>query len=282
MSIINIIKIIFYGIVEGITEWLPVSSTGHLILFESFWPLSLSQEFISMFRVVIQLGAILAVCVVFWDRIFPFRSGLSRQEKSDIYDMWIKIIIGCVPAVIAGFLLDDFLDEHLYRWQVVCATLIIYGVLFIVIEKWRRGRKASIRTFRDMSYKTALFIGLCQMLALIPGTSRSGASILGGIVAGTTRTLAAEFSFFMAIPIMFGASGLKLVKYILSPSAAFGAIEWMSLILGMLVAFVVSLFVVRYMMNFVKKYSFAIFGYYRILLGIIVLLIGLLVPGMLP
>lgn len=281
MNIIEIIKVLFYGILEGITEWLPVSSTGHLILFESFWPLNVSDEFLSMFRVVIQLGAILAVCVVFWDKIFPFRKDYDAEKRRSIYDMWIKVIIGCIPAGIVGVLLDDFLDAHLYRWEVVVATLIIYGIAFILIERYRKNVKATIRNYQQMSYLDALKIGLFQMLSLIPGTSRSGSSILGGMIVGTTRTLAAEFSFFMAIPIMFAASGLKLLKYIVRMQTPFTAVEVGTLLIGMFAAFLVSLFVVRFMMSFVRKYSFAIFGYYRIALAIIVLIVVLLNPGLL-
>jgi undecaprenyl-diphosphatase len=282
MRLTEIVKIIFYGIVEGITEWLPVSSTGHLILFESIWPLSFSDAFLSMFRVVIQLGAILAVCVVFWDKLWPFRQDLEEEQQKSILDMWIKVIIGCVPAAIAGFLLDDFLDAHLFRWPVVALALIIYGVAFIVIEKRRSGVKSKIKNYSELTYLNALEIGLFQTLSLIPGTSRSGASILGAMLVGTKRTLAAEFSLFMAVPIMFGASGLKLVKYLVKMETALTAVEVVSLILGMLVAFVVSLFVVRFLMNFVRRYSFAIFGYYRIILGVLVFIMALARPGMMP
>ena len=282
MSVVEIIKALIFGLVEGITEWLPVSSTGHLILFESIWPLALSEAFLSMFRVVIQLGAILAVCVVFWDKLWPFRSDIDEDQQKGIFDMWIKVIIGCVPAAIAGFLLDDFLDAHLFRWPVVAIALIVYGVAFIFIENRRGSAKSKIKNYSDMTYLNALEIGLFQTLSLIPGTSRSGASILGAMLVGTKRTLAAEFSFFMAVPIMFGASGLKLVKYLIKLETALTAVEVVSLILGMLVAFVVSLFVVRFLMNFVRRYSFAIFGYYRIALGVLVFIMALLRPGIMP
>ncbi|WP_434309161.1 undecaprenyl-diphosphate phosphatase [Hominifimenecus sp. rT4P-3] len=278
MDFFEVIKVIFYGIVEGITEWLPVSSTGHLILFESFWPLDVSAEFLEMFRVVIQLGAILAVCVVFFKRLNPFCQCHSAQQKKDIWDIWGKVIVGCIPAGIIGLLLNDFFDEHFYKWPVVAAALILYGVAFIVIENRNRSHKPQIRSFRDMSLITALSIGMIQVLALVPGTSRSGSTILGAMLLGVSRTVAAEYTFFLAIPVMFGASGVKLLKYGLDFTGA----ELATLLLGMVVAFVVSLFVIRFLMDFIKRYSFKIFGYYRILLGILVVLIAVIFPTALP
>lgn len=282
MSIIEFIQVVFYGIVEGITEWLPVSSTGHLILFESLWPMNVSDDFLSMFRVVIQLGAILAVCVLYFDRLNPFSKAHSQAKKSEIWGIWGKVIVGCLPAAILGVLLDDFLDEHFYKWPVVAATLIIYGVAFIVVENRNRGIRPKIRSFRQMSYRTAFLIGMFQVLSLIPGTSRSGATILGGILMGTSRTVAAEFSFFMAIPIMFGASFLKLLKYVLKVGFGFSVFELACLVIGMLTAFIVSLAVIRFLMGFVQRHNFKIFGYYRIALGVIVILAALLFPGLLP
>ncbi len=239
MSFIEWIRVVFYGIVEGITEWLPVSSTGHLILFESFWPMQVSDDFLRMFRVVIQLGAILAVCVLYFDRLNPFSKKHSGSQKQEIWQIWVKVIIGCIPAGVLGILLDDFLDAHFYKWQVVAATLILYGIAFILLEIRNRSVRPKIRSFRQMSYGTA---------------------------------------FFMAIPVMFGASFLKLVKYGLS----FTAPEILCLLTGMVVAFVVSLIVIRFLMDFIKRYSFQIFGYYRIILGILVIIVALVSPGLLP
>ena len=278
MSFIEWIRVVFYGIVEGITEWLPVSSTGHLILFESFWPMQVSDDFLRMFRVVIQLGAILAVCVLYIDRLNPFSKKHSGSQKQELWQIWVKVIIGCIPAGVLGILLDDFLDAHFYKWQVVAATLILYGIAFILLEIRNRSVRPKIRSFRQMSYGTAFAIGLFQVLSLIPGTSRSGATILGAMLLGTSRTIAAEYSFFMAIPVMFGASFLKLVKYGLS----FTAPEILCLLTGMVVAFVVSLIVIRFLMDFIKRYSFQIFGYYRIILGILVIIVALVSPGLLP
>lgn len=267
MNLIEVIKVIFYGILEGITEWLPVSSTGHLILFESFWPLNQSEEFMEMFRVVIQLGAILAVCVLYFQRLNPFSRSHSQAEKSEIFGIWGKVIVGCIPAGVLGVLFNDFFDEHFYKWQVVAFTLILYGVLFILIENRNRGRRPRVRSFRQMTYPMALVIGCCQVLSLVPGTSRSGSSILGAMFFGVSRSVAAEFSFFMAIPIMFGASFLKLIKY----GLAFTAGELICLILGMVIAFVVSLAAIRFLMDYVKRHDFKVFGYYRIVLGIVVI-----------
>ena len=282
MSIVEFIQVVFYGIVEGITEWLPVSSTGHLILFESLWPMNVSDDFLSMFRVVIQLGAILAVCVLYFERLNPFLKSHSQEKKREIWGIWGKVIVGCLPAAILGVLFDDFLDEYFYKWPVVAATLIIYGVAFIIVENRNRKVRAKIRSFHQMSYTTAFLIGMFQVLSLIPGTSRSGATILGGILMGTSRTVAAEFSFFMAIPIMFGASFLKLVKYIIKVGFGFSVFELACLIIGMLTAFVVSLIVIRFLMDFVKRHDFKIFGYYRIALGAVVILAALIFPGLLP
>ncbi len=278
MDFLEIIKVIFYGIVEGITEWLPVSSTGHLILFESFWPLNVSDAFLEMFRVVIQLGAILAVCVVFFNRLNPFSRVHSPAKKAEIWDIWLKVIVGCIPAGVTGVLFNDFFDEHFYKWPVVAAALIVYGVAFIVIEQYNRHHRPRIRSFRDMSLTTALLIGLIQVLSLVPGTSRSGSTILGAMLLGVSRTVAAEYTFFLAIPVMFGASALKLLDF----GLGFTAPELITLFLGMAVAFVVSLFVIRFLMDFVKRYSFAIFGYYRILLGVVVIGIALAFPSLLP
>ncbi len=266
MNPIEVIKVVFYGIVEGITEWLPISSTGHLILFESFWPMNLSDEFMEMFRVVIQLGAILAVCVLYFHRLNPFSRRHTEKEKSEIFGIWGKVIIGCIPAGVLGVLFNDFFDEHFYRWQVVAFTLILYGILFIVIENRNRGRKVRVKSFHQMTWVMALMIGLFQVLSLIPGTSRSGSTILGAMFLGVSRSVAAEFSFFMAVPIMFGASLLKLLKY----GLAFTGTELLCLLLGMAVAFLVSMAAIRFLMNYIKKRDFKVFGYYRIVLGVLV------------
>lgn len=272
MSIVEIIKVIFYGIVEGITEWLPVSSTGHLILFESFWPLNQSDEFMEMFRVVIQLGAILAVCVLYFQRLNPFSRVHSEKERKDIFDIWIKVVIGCIPAGVLGVLLNDFFDEHFYKWQVVAFTLILYGVLFILLEERNKGKRPRVRSFHQMTIPMAFLIGCCQVLSLVPGTSRSGSTILGAMFFGVSRSVAAEFSFFMAIPIMFGASLLKLVKYGLH----FSAPELLCLFLGMAVAFAVSVAAIRFLMDYIRKRDFKVFGYYRIALGVLVVIYFLL------
>ena len=268
MGILEIIKVIFYGIVEGITEWLPVSSTGHLILFESFWPLMQTETFMEMFRVVIQLGAILAVCVIYFKRLNPFSSSHSEEEKKDIINIWIKVIIGCIPAGVLGILFNDFFDEHFYKWPVVAFTLILYGVLFILIENRNKSVRPRVRNFRKMTYPMALLIGLCQVLSLIPGTSRSGSTILGAMFFGVSRSVAAEFSFFMAIPVMFGASLLKLLKH----GLLFTGPELACLFLGMAVAFVVSIVAIKFLMGYIQKKDFKAFGYYRIILGIVVVL----------
>ncbi len=273
MNPLEILKIIFYGIVEGITEWLPVSSTGHLILFESFWPLGFSDDFMEMFRVVIQLGAILAVIVLYFDRLNPWSRKKSEREKHATFSMWGKVIVGCIPAAALGFLLDDWFDAHFYRWQVVVVTLIVYGILFIIVENRNRGRVPRVKNMNQLTYGMAMLIGCFQCLSLVPGTSRSGSTILGAILFGVSRPIAAEYSFFMAIPVMLGASLLKLVKF----GLRFSAGEVFCLILGMAVAFLVSIAAIRFLMNYIRSKDFKVFGWYRIVLGIIVALYFLLV-----
>lgn len=268
MNMIELIKAAFLGIVEGITEWLPISSTGHMILVNEFVKLQVSEDFWNMFLVVIQLGAILAVVVIYWNKIFPF--SLKKGEpfiKKDIFQMWFKIIVGVLPAAIVGIPLDDFMEEHFTNYQVVAIALIVYGVIFILIERRNKGKRFAMTDISQMDYKTALKIGCFQVLSLIPGTSRSGSTIIGGMLSGASRTVAAEFTFYLAIPVMFGASLLKLVKF----GFHFSTMELQILGVGMIVAFLVSIFAIRFLMSYIKKYDFKAFGYYRIALGIIVL-----------
>jgi undecaprenyl-diphosphatase len=267
MDFLEILKVIFYGIVEGITEWLPISSTGHMILVEKFIQLNLRPEFLEMFRVVIQLGAILAVVFIYWNKIFPFKFKESPIIKPDIMTLWFKILVACVPAGIIGILFDDKIDAIFYNYITVSITLIVYGILFIVIENYNKGRRPQITSLADISYKTAALIGIFQLLALIPGTSRSGATILGAILIGTSRFVAAEFTFFLAIPIMFGASLIKLVKFGLN----YNPNELLTLLLGMLTAFVVSVLAIKFLVGYIKKHNFKVFGYYRIVLGLILI-----------
>lgn len=329
MDIVEIIKIIILGIIEGVTEWLPVSSTGHMYLFDEFWPMQASGEFKEMFFVVIQLGAILAVVVMFWNKLWPLglkknrkpgadgserplhavqplaqqeaelrrmarkgefipseQDALSAQRsgeaapadagaekgvyfKKDVLLMWLKVIIACIPTAILGFLLDDILDTYLYNGPVIAAMLIVYGIAFILIENWNKKRTPRINSVGEIGYMTAVMFGLFQALAMIPGTSRSGATIVGALLIGVSRTTAAEFTFFLAIPTMFGASLLKLVKFFLDGNML-GGTEIAALFIGMAVAFAVSLAVIRFLMNFVRKHDFKVFGWYRIALGIVV------------
>lgn len=271
MQFLEYLKAILIGIVEGITEWLPISSTGHMILVDEFVKLKVSEEFLSLFLVVIQLGAILAVPVFFFDKLNPWSKKKTEAEKKATWSLFGKVIVGVLPAAVLGFLLDDFLDKHLMNYIVVAITLIVYGVLFIVIEKKRKGTAFRIETVDDLSYKDAVIIGSYQVLSLIPGTSRSGSTILGGMLHGVSRTAAAEFSFFMAIPIMLGASGLKVLKFILAGFTATG-LEIGLLLVGIIVSFVVSLLTIRFLMDFVKRHDFKPFGVYRIALGALVLI----------
>ena len=253
--------------VEGITEWLPVSSTGHMILVDEFVKLNMSASFMEMFFVVIQLGAILAVIFMFWNKIFPFEFKNGFKVKTDTMNLWFKIMVACLPAAVIGLAFDDWLDEHFYNYQTVALMLIIYGVLFILIENRNKNRKPVVTDLSQITYKFALLVGVFQLLALIPGTSRSGATILGAILIGGSRYVASEFTFFLAIPVMFGASLLKLLKF----SFVFTGAELMTLLLGSFVAFVVSILAIKFLMGYIKKHDFKVFGWYRIILGIIVL-----------
>ena len=284
MSIYELFVTLLFGFVEGVTEWLPISSTGHMILLEKFINFKQSagipdvSKFMEMFRVVIQLGAIMAVVVLFWSKIWPFQKKKSNKEiKSsiinwDIMKLWFHILVASVPAAIIGLFLDDWMDAHFYRFEVVAITLIIYGVLFIIIEERNKKRRPKITSLQDITYSTAALIGVFQILALIPGTSRSGATIVGALLIGVSRTVAAEFTFFLAIPIMFGASFLKLVKFGLN----FTGTEFLILVVAMITAFLVSVGVIKFLMGYIKKHDFKVFGYYRIALGIIAIVFAII------
>lgn len=268
MEFMEILKAIILGIVEGITEWLPISSTGHMILVEEFIQLNLSQAFKEMFFYVIQLGAILAVVVIYFHKLNPFSPSKTKAEKNQTWDIWKKVIIGCIPAGVIGLPLNDWADENLLNATVVALALIIYGILFIVIENRHKDREPSITDFSQLTYMKAFQIGLFQALSIIPGTSRSGSSILGGIVLGTSRFIATEFSFFMSIPIMFGISFLKIIKF----GFNFTGLEFAVLLSGMLTAFLVSIVAIKFLIGYLKRNDFKAFGWYRIVLGAIVLI----------
>ena len=270
MRFIEFIKAIILGIVEGITEWLPISSTGHMILIDEFLQLNVSENFMEMFLVVIQLGAILAVPILFWNKLYPFSRQNTKEQNLAIWNTWGKVIVGAIPAAILGVLLDDLLDKYLYNYVVVAIALVVYGVAFVLIEKNKAESDFAVKSIHEMSYADALKIGGFQVLSLVPGTSRSGSTILGGMISGVSRSVSAEFSFFMAIPIMLGASALKILKFVLEGFTVSKG-ELMVLIIGIAVSFVVSLFVIKFLMEFVKNHDFKIFGYYRIILGVIVL-----------
>ena len=267
---IEFLKAVLFGIVEGITEWLPVSSTGHLILLDEFLHLNISEAFYEMFQVVIQLGAILAVIVLFFHKLNPFSPKKDAPQKKDTWQLWFKVIVAVIPSAVIGLLLDDWMDEHLYNYIVVAIMLIVYGIAFLLVEKWNQRRNFRINSTSEIDYRTALLMGAFQCLSLIPGTSRSGATILGAIILGVARPAGAEFSFFMAIPTMLGASALKLLKFLLDGAAATST-ELMVLITGCVVSFIVSLIVIKGLMEYVRKHSFSIFGIYRIALGIAVI-----------
>lgn len=269
MDIIEILKAILFGVVEGITEWLPISSTGHMILLNEFVTLNVSDEFWEMFLVVIQLGAILAVVLLFWNKIFPFRFQEKPVVQKDIFVLWFKILVACVPAAVVGLAFDDVLDALFYNPWCVAIALIVFGVAFILIENRNKEAKPKITELSEITYQTALLIGVFQLIAAVfPGTSRSGATIVGALLIGVSRTVAAEFTFFLAIPVMLGASLLKLVKF----GFSFTGEELVILVVGMAVAFVVSVAVIRFLMGYIKKHDFKVFGWYRILLGAVVLL----------
>ena len=269
--IIEILKAILFGIVEGITEWLPVSSTGHMILLDEFVHLNVSEAFYEMFQVVIQLGAILAVILLFFHKLNPFSPKKTQEQKNNTWQLWFKVVVAVLPSAVIGVLLDDWMDAHLYNYVVVAITLIVYGVAFIFMERQNEARSMKIKNVYDIDYRTALLIGCFQCLSLIPGTSRSGSTILGAIILGVGRSAGAEFSFFLAIPTMLGASALKLLKFILSGVSA-GGLEIAVLLVGCAVSFIVSVVVIQGLMEYVRKRSFAAFGAYRIVLGAVVLM----------
>ena len=273
MNIIELIKVIILGVVEGITEWLPISSTGHMILVDEFIKLDVSAEFLEMFLVVIQLGAILAVVVLYWQKLIPFDYKNNWKIKKDTFSMWFKIVIACIPAAIVGLLFDDQLNELFYNPLTVAIALIVFGILFIFIENYNKGKRFKITSLNEITYNTALIIGIFQLIAAIfPGTSRSGATIVGALLIGVSRTVAAEFTFFLAIPVMFGASLLKLIKF----GLVFTTNEFILLIIGLIILailnyFIISMLTIKFLMSYIKKHDFKVFGWYRIVLGIIVL-----------
>lgn len=269
VSLIEILKVVFLGIVEGITEWLPISSTGHMLLVDEFIKMNVSDAFKEMFFVVIQLGAILAVVLLFWDKMWPFQFKDKRQSvvKKDIFSIWFKVVVACIPGAVVTLLFDDYIEAHLHTPTVIAIALIFYGVAFIVIENWNKRRTAKVETLSDITYRTAFLIGLFQVLSIIPGTSRSGATIIGALLIGVSRVAAAEFTFFLAVPVMLGLSLIKVVKF----GLAFTSAELVILIVGVVVAFVMSIIVIKFLMSYIKKHDFKVFGVYRIVLGVLVL-----------
>lgn len=269
LSFIEILKVVFLGIVEGITEWLPISSTGHMLLVDEFISLNASDDFKEMFFVVIQLGAILAVVTIFWNKMWPFQLKDKTQPvmKKDTWSIWFKTVVACIPGAIVTILFDDYIEAHLHTAVVISIALIFYGIAFIVIENWNKSRTPKVETLNDITYKTAFLIGMFQVLSIIPGTSRSGATIIGALLIGVSRVAAAEFTFFLAVPVMFGLSALKMIKFGLSFTSA----EFAILIIGCVVAYLVSIVVIKFLMSYIKKHDFKVFGWYRIVLGVIVL-----------
>ena len=270
IDLFEILKVIFLGIVEGITEWLPISSTGHMLLVDEFLHLSIRDEFKEMFFVVIQLGAILAVVLLFWNKMWPFQFRNKNRSilRYSVWNMWFKVVVACIPGAVVTLLFDDYIEAHFHTPLVIAITLILYGVAFIAIERWNKGRTPKITRLRDMTYTTALLIGVFQVLSIIPGTSRSGSTIIGALLLGVSRTVAAEFTFFMAVPVMFGLSFIKLLKF----GFAFTGSEIIILLVGCVVAFLVSVVVIKFLMDYIRKHDFSVFGIYRIVLGALVLL----------
>ena len=265
---LDALKVIIFGIVEGITEWLPISSTGHLILLEEFLKLGQGDAFFEMFEVVIQLGAILAVVVIYFHKLNPFSPKKTQKQKMMTIQIWIKVLIGCLPAGIIGILFNDVIDKYLYHWYVVAAMLIVYGILFIIVENYQKGKEPRVKKMSQLTLPMILIIGVFQMLAMIPGTSRSGATIVGALMLGVSRGLAAEDTFYLAIPVMFGASALKLIKFGLN----YTGMQVFLLLLGTVVSFAVSIIAIKFLLQYIKNHDFKVFGYYRIVLGVIVFL----------
>ena len=269
MYLIELLKTVVLGIVQGITEWLPISSTGHMILVDQFMPLNQPSGFIDLFLVVIQFGSILAVVTLYFYKLNPFSPKKTSKEKSETWSMWFKVLVACIPAAVIGLLFDDFITAHTYNAWVVSAALIIYGIIFIIIE--RRNKTPKINSIDALDYKTALLIGAFQVLSLIPGTSRSGSTIIGAVILGTSRFVAAEFSFFLAIPVMFGASLLKIVKFFMETGGGFSGEQLGILLLGMAVAYAVSIAAIKFLMSYIRNHDFTVFGYYRIAVGVLVI-----------
>lgn len=271
LSLIDILKVIFLGIVEGITEWLPISSTGHMLLVDEFLKMNMSDEFKEMFFVVIQLGAILAVVVLYWKRMFPFQFQDKTRPviQNDIFSLWFKVVVACIPGAVVTLLFDDYIEAHLHTPAVIALALIVYGIAFILIENWNKTRTPKVNTLADITYQTAFLIGLFQVLSIIPGTSRSGATIIGGLLIGVSRVAVAEFTFYLAVPVMLGLSLIKVMKF----GLVFSAAEILTLGIGTVVAFVVSVLVIQFLMTYIKKHDFKVFGWYRIALGVLVLLV---------
>ena len=268
--VIELIKVIFLGIVEGITEWLPISSTGHMLLVDEFIQMNITQEFKDMFLVVIQLGAILAVVILFWEKMWPFQRKTATQPavRWDTIQMWLKVVVACIPGAVVTILFDDYIEAHLHTPVVIAAALIVYGIAFILIENWNKKRTPKVNTLGEITYRTAFLIGLFQVLSIIPGTSRSGSTIIGALLIGVSRVAAAEFTFFLAVPVMFGLSFVKLLQF----GFTFTSAEIWTLVVGCLVAFLVSVVVIKFLLGYVKKHDFKVFGWYRIVLGAVVLL----------
>lgn len=270
VSFIELLKVIFLGLVEGITEWLPISSTGHMLLVDEFIKMNVSDEFKEMFFVVIQLGAILAVVMLFWNKMWPFQFKDKEQPviKKDIFTTWFKVVLACVPGAVVTLLFDDYIEAHLHTPAVIATALIFYGIAFIVVENWNKKRTPRVETLAEITYTTAFWIGMFQVLSIIPGTSRSGATIIGALLIGVSRVAAAEFTFFLAVPVMLGLSLIKVIKF----GFAFTASELVILIVGVVVAFAVSVLVIKFLMSYIKKHDFKVFGIYRIVLGMVVLM----------
>lgn len=269
-SVIELLKVVFLGIVEGITEWLPISSTGHMLLVDEFLQMNITPEFKDMFLVVIQLGAILAVVILFWEKMWPFQKKTPTQPavRWNTIQMWLKVVVACIPGAVVTLLFDDYIEAHLHTPTVIAAALIIYGIGFILIENWNKTRTPKVNTLEEITYRTAFLIGLFQVLSIIPGTSRSGSTIIGALLIGVSRVAAAEFTFFLAVPVMFGLSFVKLLQF----GFTFTSAEIWTLVVGCLVAFLVSVVVIKFLMGYVKKHDFKVFGWYRIVLGAVVLL----------